>query len=360
MPLTPELLDGIKKALAAGQTPAEIEQEVLAQGWTRADSAEAFRQLDVFSTASPSPAPVVGGQTPPPPPPFSATPVATATAAGGVRRSRWVLVLFIVILIIVVFTVLGIVYIFRFNSDSAALLKAQKSGDVTLCTKVSKDNLEQCIANVAIETNDSSLCQRLSNTSTADLGSLVTGQEERNVLDDFPLRSVCFSAIAERTKNVSLCEKITTDVSRDQCFFKLAVLLRDGAICSFVKSTERDLYGITSREECEKWVRSLDPSYCKSLGVQTERNRCFARAGGELRDLSVCSEIVGDERTLYSCQRAACEDQDLSCCSKLSRESDRISCVSHYAANAGNKEVCKMLSPAYQTQCIELVNISNP
>src|SRR3989344_1621511 len=71
MPLPPELLAGVKKALAAGRTPAEIEQEMLANGWSRADAAVAFRQLGIIANSS-----------------------------VGIRRSRWPFVVIIVVLLL--------------------------------------------------------------------------------------------------------------------------------------------------------------------------------------------------------------------------------------------------------------------
>src|SRR3990167_5530069 len=71
MPLTPELLAGVKKALAAGRTPAEIEQEMLANGWSRADAAVAFRQLGIIANSS-----------------------------VGIRRSRWPFVVIVVVLLL--------------------------------------------------------------------------------------------------------------------------------------------------------------------------------------------------------------------------------------------------------------------
>jgi len=53
--ITPELLEGIKKSLASGKIPTQIEQEILANGWSRDDASAAFAKLGVRGSLPQSP-----------------------------------------------------------------------------------------------------------------------------------------------------------------------------------------------------------------------------------------------------------------------------------------------------------------
>lgn len=101
----------------------------------------------------------------------------------------------------------------------------------------------RCYFNIAIETKDSSLCEK-----TTD-------------------EAACYQQIAIETKDISLCKKITKSASRDGCYYFIAIETEDASLC------EKIINNI-QKTTCYAIVKN-DSSICEEITDSFGREICY-------------------------------------------------------------------------------------
>lgn len=245
------------------------------------------------------------------------------------------------------------------------ILKAQRTENVLLCDKLKREeNKEQCIANIAIKTNDPELCSRLSERASSSLPLSLETLLPRHGFEvsNFPLKGICYTAIAEGTKDPELCHKGITPTLKDSCFERLAVLVKDEQLCHNISKEESPSLIEITVNNCIEHVKDITiPSYCNTISstgiaiVDKERkNICLSRAAKEFEDIGLCERIENDTYSSKLCKVTVCEkQQDVSCCQQLG--SNSIPCITHIAADTENRELCDLLGSDFRKQCLDYI-----
>ena len=96
----------------------------------------------------------------------------------------------------------------------------------------------------------------------------------------------CFSAMAVKTQNSSLCEEAPA-LARDRCFSDVANELNEGtALCEKIKDQNQ-------KDNClaNYASRTKDSAVCRKISRQDARDSCFINSAFSANDYSLCSQI---------------------------------------------------------------------
>lgn len=145
------------------------------------------------------------------------------------NKSLKTIIIIIAIFICVPLIVVGLDIIFHFisipfemNEEEAEKIveEAKNKKDVEVCYKIGKvrGNLNiryMCITEVAVETKNESLCEKIPSVGTNWKGA-------------------CYSKISKSKNDVSICEKIENEVEKNICYFDVAIETNNSELCKRV------------------------------------------------------------------------------------------------------------------------------
>lgn len=180
-----------------------------------------------------------------------------------------------------------------------------------VCKSLTNSNQKECIKNIALATNDLSLCillfddeDDLDNPSGFNINSpdvaekcveeiIMSGKRsDSNVCEkEFNTeleKNICFSEVAVNKNNLSMCRGPAY-----LCHLALAVKNNDPSICG-------------EQQDClEKLaIRFNNPEYCKLIGDNFWKNSCLRDIALNKNDISICQEI--DKNSFF---REFCEEK---------------------------------------------------
>ncbi len=216
-----------------------------------------------------------------------------AISAETSRFPKW---LKIIILIFVLLLIGAIYFIFVHNSSSTAVYPPE----IKTCDDLPSGILkEECYFNLAKTTENSAICQKISN---------------------YP------DCIAIVEQNSDKCEN-------DGCIFQIAVAKKDSTICDKIKSS--DITAVTKTSCLEEVGRSsLNISVCriipdepKAIPSSGYRDNCYKRIAETTNNLSVCKEelqLFGNADSCY--YRMAIINANNATCEKVIDTNQKYMC----------------------------------
>ena len=96
-------------------------------------------------------------------------------------------------------------------------------------------------------------------------------------------RDICFSEIAQRSKDFSICEKIKDIEEKDNCLSNIGGEIKDILICEKITlSHERDYCYF------EVALSELDPSICEKIENEDLNGSCFSSLVQKIKDIKIC------------------------------------------------------------------------
>ncbi len=211
--------------------------------------------------------------------------------------------------------------------DNMVVSKATELKKVSLCKIIifNNDRKENCIANVAIETNDSDSCENLISEISGDeiIDSMNANMMGEVWLKKYKIRDTCYSVIAENKLDYILCEKISDEWEKNDCLDNIAKSTNNKDLCDKISDESK-------KEECVEIIVAFEPGYCEKLPSGYERNSCFARKATWLRNPDDCSNITEDKaETRDNCFRnVAISTNDKRLCEKILGQKTKEYCLS--------------------------------
>jgi hypothetical protein len=142
-----------------------------------------------------------------------------------------------------------------------------------------------CYSNAAQVNKDVTLCEKIS------------GEVSRNG---------CFSKVAPIVKDESICEKITTVSTRDSCYLFVASRLRDSSICEKASDVAWSTSGATGKDTCLSQVIRITGNSDNCAGIQRAewKDYCYRDSALIKSDTSICQHVV-DNVTKERCNSLA-------------------------------------------------------
>ncbi len=188
--------------------------------------------------------------------------------------------------------------------DDCYYSHADSIGDETLCMKIEGEALKTECQNKRIDEKCSGL---------DDYEQTICYATEKNapeICEQTNQTNKCYIEIAKKTKNLEICELITSAASNkacagivtgnyevckeleyntteDTCYQKIAIELNNYSIC---ENTVTETY----INECYETLALMNnfPSLCKKLVKEPQRDMCYYNVGVRFNDVDVCSLVL--------------------------------------------------------------------
>ena len=213
-------------------------------------------------------------------------------------------------------------------------------------TAQSLSTRNSCYSDIAIRTNNPSICdglhdtygdiwcytntaQFLRNTSLCDkLGVIYPGELQKGYKEDC-LKQVTKEVgrysmnLAKETNDSKICATIEDGEYRDQCYLNLASITGDAGLCDNVIDNR-------SKEHCKSWAMN-DLSFCDNEKQPALNAGCYLSFVYKLNDTSLCDRINNINGTWKCYGEAATAYKNKSLCDKINDTIWKDKCYALYS-----------------------------
>lgn len=226
--------------------------------------------------------------------------------------------------------------------------------NASLCKKIRNTDdwydptAAKCAAEIAMYTDDVTVCEELSFLSKYD----------------------CYFELAVQSEDYTICGQITSSNKRDECYADLADELYDYTICSYISSS-------STKDDClydyVSWNSYYidDWSICDlfSTSADWEQDYCYQKAAERTGQLSYCDKITSSSGGGYyysyytkpDCYgKVAKGKRQPSICEQLTDSDDKDDCYYEYATSYPyDVSTCNNIVDTYTKEdCIDYANYS--
>lgn len=103
------------------------------------------------------------------------------------------------------------------------------------------------------------------------------------------VRKNCYSVVAQASKNSSICDEAGSNA--DSCYQEYARNTKDPAVCDRLS----DIY---QKDNCYSNAANTlaDGSYCEKIKIVTNKDGCYLNIAMRLQDKTYCDKIVGAQK----------------------------------------------------------------
>ncbi len=190
----------------------------------------------------------------------------------------------------------------------AEAIKHQPS--IVKCNDIRDEDFEvrnECYRNVALENNDSALCETISSDTKLKIEcrmELAIRNNDTNTCFGIPgnfiaERDSCISQIAFNQQSMGLCNEMTTDKGYRNCVSEIALSSFNPGLCEGAERQNFKLLAYTGREYCyfDYAVKLEDAAFCENIRFQKLKEECQTEV------LRAITCVTGDGQ----CDRALCK-----------------------------------------------------
>lgn len=198
---------------------------------------------------------------------------------------------------------------------------------------------DYCLKNLALEKNNSALCNHLTIFS----------------IDE------CLHEVALNANDANACKGIDSNSLRDDCYHAIALSESDAELCK--KLSRKSIPSLQKRDSCFKTIaeNTTNPSYCRFISLsQTNghffRDDCYWNIMVELNDSSLCDKLYSSKRqqdcfSYFGEKISEIEEFSLSICENLT-DLNRVKCFKNLAVKDNNYLLCSYLKDANYNECM--------
>ena len=235
------------------------------------------------------------------------------------------------------------------QTDIETLKSAQNASDPSQCDEIENAfrREQECYAKFAMENKDVSLCEKITTENWRD-GCIMNVAAETNnkalcakIKNPDKYSDSCFSWIAKSNGNVALCAEPMTDSQRSNCYLELAKLNDTPSLCDNV--TE-----LIKKEQCYLHFAQTqsDSRYCVKLTTYYV-DQCYADVALKTHNISLCEKIQETDYLKERCTRINTAIQE---CDSISDQFQKNSCYDGYGLTLKNGKVCESVDgdPPYE------------
>jgi hypothetical protein len=176
-------------------------------------------------------------------------------------------------------------------------------------------------------------------------------------------RDNCYSRVADKKSEVSICEKITGDqIKKDNCISKIAIAVGGDLLCNkigdetiknnclmsvaFGRNDYLVCNKITQKRQADECFRSVaittkDINLCQTIETVDLKNECLALVSSDNKNTDYCKLITPTSRLYFTCYYdAANKAKDASLCTSIESAGTRDKCYHNVAYTQHDKSVC--------------------
>ncbi len=191
-----------------------------------------------------------------------------------------------------------------------------------------------CIVEKAKSTNNSELCEK--------------------ILFNEDMRTWCYTDIAVKTGESSVCSEITNTKSKEFCMKDLAVKLNNTEVCS-------SLNGSVPRSECYNRIARKKNKWrlCNEMSDEdlSYKNSCLRDLAEKVNKIKPCLEIQENSSKKDICLlKTSISAESERGCGLIEESGQRAVCYLNLAIHSGNKTLCnKTRSEGFYKECLSKV-----
>jgi len=203
-----------------------------------------------------------------------------------------------------------------------------------------------CLKDVAIASKDASICTKINyffyegeNVKDSCIESLIYNISDENIclsVSDSDLKDDCLLQAALKTKNLDVCNLISSEGKLNECVENLENYLP-------AKSCE-ELNSETEKSEClmNRAIENEDSSICESIANFDIQGNCFSSIAVSQTNSSLCEKILASKISLRDdCFKSiALETEDSGLCENIQSSAKYLSCFSSIALSLEEVSVC--------------------
>lgn len=191
----------------------------------------------------------------------------------------------------------------------------------------------QCVINVAVVTQNSSLCELIKKNPPSAQGE----QKEMGEQINF-----CYLGIAKKNFNPELCEKITRQAVKDDCYKSIGIALLDPRYCE-------KIVGDIGRNTCFLEIASKikDAKYCYKISDKLYKDKCFGEVAKTSNDIKNCQQIKDNDKHDDCLSQFAKSQDNLTICDEMRQNEKKWFCYENYAIQNKRKDLCVPINDEY-------------
>ena len=192
------------------------------------------------------------------------------------------------------------------EKDICYLNEANKKGSLLHCNEISNEIIKDpCVADIAIANANASMCAGLA----------------------IQTNGYCIKKIADKTKDVQLCDNIEASNWKDLCFYSLSNITEDYNLCTKVSYPTRD--------DCySDFAESYGFSkVCNKVMNSTLQGKCFFNLAIDTANITLCDKTVKNTLQGMCYQHFAYTGDDSALCEPIKIGVIKDSCLEHFSVD---------------------------
>ncbi|MFA5108370.1 MAG: hypothetical protein WC492_02440 [Candidatus Micrarchaeia archaeon] len=222
-------------------------------------------------------------------------------------------------------------------SDMDSCLLPFALSDEKLCQKLSSSKSKQdCYESAAIRLNDTDYCVKISDS-----------QRKENCLK--AVSPPCSFEADEQSKQECLAVHYNSSsyCKNPSCFFELGVQNNNSGACIEIGDGQRALMSAC------KAVIANNSAVCNESGISTIADYCYQLSAYQLNNYNWCLLGTPGGKYVNECvTHFAVQNLNPSLCRDISPETERDNCYINYSAGTGNSSICKrVINSLLQSEC---------
>lgn len=206
---------------------------------------------------------------------------------------------------------------------------AVQEKDVGICDYIDTDFKYECYSGVGIAVGDISICNKLQTQLS---------------------KEVCYKGVARTTSDVSKCKLIERDTTEDQCYLGISYASLDIGLCENIKGKSGTFYA-----ECIKniAINNEDETICEDITWDKIKDECFLglKSCSKITDPDLNQKCLSFEVDLSKCENADDFDvcvfdiaQDVlnsNVCSRIANTALKYECYRNIAVDTQDSSICE-------------------
>ncbi|MFH1589832.1 MAG: hypothetical protein ABIB43_04665 [archaeon] len=191
--------------------------------------------------------------------------------------------------------------------------------------KTNKAQKSQCYATLGSVTSDLSLCEKADVYGTICFSEIAIKQNNEsicNFIDRLEEKDYCLSEIGGAKGDLAICEEVQNEDLKDRCFGTSANVNKDATICDMIKGNKDYCYEAVGKQ-------TFDLSTCDKIEFALGKERCYIASAVGTGDTSICENkkgIPSDFKMSYCYKNVAVALDDNSICDLNQDKSKKNSC----------------------------------
>jgi hypothetical protein len=209
---------------------------------------------------------------------------------------------------------------------------------------------DRCIEERAFQANDFRICDKIKDTEKVySIG--IFGPDGGLVTKNW-----CYTRIAEKTSNLSICKRIEDEASKNECFTRVARKTGTLKTCDAINDAKK-------REWCQLGVAEVtkNHSICEGLKINDDnhmnnvRDACFQNLAPIVKDVSLCANVfdLSRKKTCYTDVMRSVAVFDEGTCQNLTDQTDKDACWNALSEKNSKSDTCdKMIDATQKDSCL--------